>query len=42
VSKYEPLPELDNSLPDNDLGSMVVAIIIVACALVGLVIWSLK
>ena len=39
--KYDPLPELDNSLPDNDLGSMVSAILI-TCTLIGLLVWSLK
>ena len=39
--KYDPLPELDSSLPDNDLGSMV-SWVIVALAAIAAVMWSLK
>ena len=35
------LPELDSSLPDNDLGSMVGWIIVTLCA-IGALMWVLK
>jgi hypothetical protein len=35
------LPELDSSLPENDLGAMV-SWIIVTCAVIALIMWSVK
>lgn len=39
--KYTPLPELDSSLTDNDIGEMIFWIALVL-AVIALVLWSLK
>ena len=39
--KYEPLPELDSSLPDNDMGAMI-GWIALTLTVFAIVLWSLK